>query len=306
MFSRAFFTDGELNFPRSSDNPERAYWQAEDEADVNLVNGKVWPNLNVKRRQYRFRVLAADNGRVYRLQFDRNGTLVPFTIIGSDGGYLPAPQVVEEVTLGITERADILVDFSQFSPGTQIILRNTTPGVTEETTGVVMRFTVQSSTAVAPPPLSASLFPPRPALPTNAPTRIKTLIRFRDDADTETNRQRSIDGLEFDRPATEFPLVGSTEEWVLVHTGEEEEIEEGEEPDAGPGDAHDPPASDRVPGRQPTAVRSNRILAVLEPGQRTQAHDAADSDRPDAVRERPSRAPAPLRDRLEGHRSGHP
>jgi len=137
---------------------------------------------------------------------------------------------VGEVTLGITERADVLFDFSQFPAGTQIILRNTTPGVSEDTTGILMRFTVVNSTAVSPPSLSPSLFPSRPALPTNAPARIKTLIRFRDFA--ETNRQRSIDGLQFDRPTTEFPLVGSTEEWVLVHTGEEEEIEEGEEPDA--------------------------------------------------------------------------
>ncbi|HLF26573.1 MAG TPA: carbohydrate-binding protein [Anaerolineae bacterium] len=232
FFDRAFYTDGELAFPRESDNPERAYWQAEDEADVSLVNGKVWPNLNVQRRQYRFRMLAADNTRVFNFQFDNNGAFVPFKIIGSDGGYLPTPQVVDEVTLGITERADVLFDFSQFAPGTQIILRNTTPGVNEETTGILMRFTVQGGTAVTPPALPASLFPARPALVANAPARIKTLIRFRDDADTETNRQRSLDGLEFDRPTTEFPLVGSTEDWIIVHTGEEEEIEEGEEPDA--------------------------------------------------------------------------
>ena len=102
----------------------------------------MWPNLNVQRRQYRFRMLAADNTRVYKFQFDNNGTFLPFTIIGSDGGYLPAPQVVDELTLGITERADVLVDFSQFAAGTQIILRNTTPGVTEDTTGILMRFTV--------------------------------------------------------------------------------------------------------------------------------------------------------------------
>jgi spore coat protein A, manganese oxidase len=231
FFNRAFFTDGEMNFPRESDDTDLLpYWQAEDESDTSLVNGKVWPNLNVQRRQYRFRMLAADNVRVYNFRFDHNGTFVPFTIVGSDGGYLPAPQVVDELTLGITERADVLFDFSRFAPGTRIILRNTTPGINTETTGVLMRFTVLNSAAVAPPPLSPSLFPPRPALPTNAPARIKTLIRFRDSA--ETNRQRSLDGLQFDRPPTEFPLVGSTEEWVLVHTGEEEEAEPGEEPDA--------------------------------------------------------------------------
>jgi spore coat protein A, manganese oxidase len=230
--SRAFFTDGELDFPRESDGPPAAYWQAEDTANVNLVNGKVWPNLNVKRQQYRFRLLAADNTRVYNFQFERNKNFMPFTIIGSDGGYLPRPvQGVNHVTLGITERADILFDFSKFDAGTKIILRNTTPGLlSPENLGVVMQFTVVDSPAVPPPDLPASLFPNRPNLAPNAPARLKTLIRFRDRADT--NRQRSIDGLEFTSPPTEFPLVGSTEEWVLVHTGEEEEIEPGVEPDA--------------------------------------------------------------------------
>ena len=230
--NRAFFTDGELDFPRASDDPppDQAYFQAEDGANTTLVNGKVWPNLNVKRQQYRFRLLAADNTRVYNFQFDNNGTFVPFTIIGSDGGYLPAPQVVENVRLGITERSDILVDFSQFAAGTQIIMRNTTPSVTEATTGTVMRFTVVNSTKVSPPHLSASLFPSRPVLVADAPARIKTLIRFRTRG--ENNRMRSLDGLKFSAPPTEFPLVGSTEEWVIVNTAEEEEAEEGEEPDA--------------------------------------------------------------------------
>ncbi len=232
VFNRAFFTDGELDFPRAADDPppDLPYWQAEDTANTTLVNGKVWPNLNVERRQYRFRVLAADNTRVYTFQFDNNGTFVPFTIIGSDGGFLPSPQVVDKVTLGITERADILVDFSRFAAGTRIILRDSTPGINPDTVGHVMRFTVSNSSRVAPPPLPASLFPPRPELPTDAPIRIKTLIRFRDEG--ETNRMRALDGLDFSSPPTEFPLVGATEQWDLVHTGEEEEVEEGEEPDA--------------------------------------------------------------------------
>ena len=100
----------------------------------------MWPNLNVQPQQYRFRVLAAANAQLYDLQLcvgdwnasnnarrhqqlghhlgRRQQRLVhrqdlPFTLIGSDGGYLPAPQVVKDVQIGITERADLLVDFSQ-------------------------------------------------------------------------------------------------------------------------------------------------------------------------------------------------
>src|SRR5258708_9039405 len=33
-------------------------------------------------------------------------------------------------------------------------------------------------------------------------------------------KQREIDGLEFTPPTTEFPLVGSTEEWDIIHTND--------------------------------------------------------------------------------------
>jgi len=213
IFDRAFFTDGELNFPRTSTNQKNAYWQAGDGADSILVNGKVWPNLNVQRRQYRFRTLAIGNGRLFNITLDNAGTLVPFTIIGSDGGYLPAPKVVTTVAIATTERADILVDFSQFAAGTQIIMRNA-GAVPLETVGTVMRFTVVEGPAVSPPAVPGLV--PRVALTPNAPLRIKTLHNH---IDADGDAQRSVDGLDFTAPATEFPLVGSTEEWDVVNVG---------------------------------------------------------------------------------------
>ena len=212
IFDRAFFTDGELSFPRVSTNPSNAYWQGGDGANVVLVNGKVWPNLNVERRQYRFRTLAAGNGRAFTVTLSNAGTPVPFTLIGSDGGYLPAPQVVNSVILSTSERADMLVDFSQFTAGTQITMLNA--GADPNTIGTIMRFTVQAGTAVAPPALPA--FPPMAALPTNAPKRIKT---FHNLIDANGNAVRSTDGLDFTSPVTELPLVGSTEAWDLINIG---------------------------------------------------------------------------------------
>jgi spore coat protein A len=215
MFDRAFFTDGELNFPRTSTNIKNAYWQAGDGANAILVNGKVWPNLNVQRRQYRFRTLAIGNGRLFNVTFENqtNAALVPFTIIGSDGGYLPTPQVVTTVALATTERADILLDFSQFPAGTQIIMRNAgaTPA---ETLGTIMRFTVQDTPAVPPPPTPGLV--PKVALTPNAPKRIKTLHNH---IDADGDAQRSVDGLEFTVPSTEFTLIGSTDQWDLVNAG---------------------------------------------------------------------------------------
>ena len=215
---REFFTDGELNFPRGGDdaaNIKNAFWTPGGDGDVILVNGKVWPNLNVQRRQYRFRALAAGNGRLFVIQFDNNGTTVPFTLIGSDGGYLPQPQVVNNVTISITERADMLVDFSQFPAGTKITMLNADPDVDDPNLdGVIMQFTVQGGAAVTPPPVPPLVA--RPALPTNAPKRIKTaMIHF----DADDDQLRSIDGLDFTSPPTEFPLIGSTEEWNFVNGG---------------------------------------------------------------------------------------
>jgi FtsP/CotA-like multicopper oxidase with cupredoxin domain len=230
---RAFFTDGELNFPRESQNPFLPYFEAEDESDVVVVNGKAWPNLNVQRRQYRFRVLAASNMRVWQFQFQLgslDGEFLPFTVIGSDGGYLPAPLEVDRFKAGITERSDILVDFSRFAPGTQILMRNTLEVEDDgeiivpdpETVGQVMRFTVVDSPSSAPPVLSGALFPRRPTLTPNAPARTKVTVRFRDDPEhvTHSDRTRTIDGLGFSSPPTEFPLIGSTEQWNIVNTND--------------------------------------------------------------------------------------
>jgi spore coat protein A, manganese oxidase len=212
IFDRAFFTDGELSFPRVSTNPGNAYWQAGDGANTVLVNGKVWPNLNVERRQYRLRVLAIGNGRLFNVRLVNGATTVPFTIIGSDGGYLPAPQVVPDVLLSTTERADILVDFSQFEPGTQIVMLNA--GADPNTVGTIMRFTVSDTPLVSPPSLPS--FPAMPALVADAPPRIKT---FHNIVDAAANAQRSTDGLDFTAPPIEYPLVGSTERWDLINIG---------------------------------------------------------------------------------------
>ena len=67
-----------------------------------------------------------------------------------------------DVQFGITERADVLVDFSQFAAGTKIQLNNNYVGEGSDPAGigVVMQFTVQSGTAVPPPARSTDRGPP--------------------------------------------------------------------------------------------------------------------------------------------------
>jgi len=204
---RGFFTDGELNFTRAGTNPQNPYWSVAVPSNTNVVNGKVWPNLNVDRRQYRFRVLIAPNERTYTLAFSN---AMPFTIIGSDGGYLPAPQTVTSMLIGISERADIVVDFSSFAPGTKIQLLDTASPIA--TLGTVMQFTVNDTPAVAPTAIPATLNT-LPVLTADTAPRNKVLNLVRD---VGGNVKVLVDGLHFTQPALDYPLVGSTEQWNLI------------------------------------------------------------------------------------------
>ncbi|KNX39571.1 multicopper oxidase [Luteipulveratus halotolerans] len=82
----------------------------------NLVNGVIWPHLDVEPRWYRFRVLNTAGARPYRLDLvDDDGITQQdaVRIIGTDGGLLPRPVRMPEdgLTLHPSERADILIDF---------------------------------------------------------------------------------------------------------------------------------------------------------------------------------------------------
>ncbi|MFM8641110.1 MAG: multicopper oxidase family protein, partial [Planctomycetota bacterium] len=78
--------------------------------DKNLVNGAVQPYFEVERRKYRFRLLAGGPSRFLQL-FLSNG--MTFQHIANDGNLLPSPIETDSVYLGVAERADIVVDFSQ-------------------------------------------------------------------------------------------------------------------------------------------------------------------------------------------------
>jgi len=94
-----------------------------------VVNGKVWPLLEVQPATYRFRVLNGSNARTYRLVLLRDGEpeLHRITQIGTDHGLLRTPARVppDGLVLASAERADLLVDFSGLEPGSELTLLNT-------------------------------------------------------------------------------------------------------------------------------------------------------------------------------------
>src|SRR5215510_8552734 len=101
---RFFNRDGSLLYPvedNGGDPDPRVppVWIPEFFGDTVLVNGKVWPFLEVEPRKYRFRVLNGSNSRFYHMTLvdafpsgaPTGGPGLNFIQIGTDGGLLPAP-----------------------------------------------------------------------------------------------------------------------------------------------------------------------------------------------------------------------
>jgi bilirubin oxidase len=192
---RSFNADGSLFFPGdrgffgdvpatgpfipASDIPPM--WNPEFFGNTIVVNGNTWPVLRVEARRYRFRIVNSSNTRVLMLKIVANLTAprparaeLPFWLIGTDGGFLPAPVIRDRITAAVAERHDVIVDFTGVRPGTELFLINEGPDepfgggepVTDfdpadpATTGQVMKFVV-----TAPVGADTSVPPARLVLP---------------------------------------------------------------------------------------------------------------------------------------------
>jgi FtsP/CotA-like multicopper oxidase with cupredoxin domain len=89
--------------------------------DEVLVNGRIQPTVDVERRTYRIRILNGSNARIYKLAWS-DGT--PMVIIGGDGGLLERARSQPALTLATGQRADVLLDLSSHSSGSEIRLES--------------------------------------------------------------------------------------------------------------------------------------------------------------------------------------
>jgi len=106
------------------DNGELVVFQDPANRTTILANGKPQPYFPVAARKYRFRLLNGATERIFRLNLGG----AQMTQIASDGGLLPAPVPRTELTFGSAERVEIVVDFSRYPVGTQLVLADATAG----------------------------------------------------------------------------------------------------------------------------------------------------------------------------------
>ena len=182
---KSFYANGSLYFPTVGSNPTvNPFWYCGFLGNTQVVNGKVWPNMDVDQGQYQFPLLIASDVAVYNLTlFDtQTNTYLPFTQIGTDGGYLKTAVNETSLEIGPAERADILVNFSGLPVGSKVILENTLVFNASEaqTIGQIMQFTVTGNAGFKPETLPTLLNPtlagPYPNLPTPTSTLIFPLV----------------------------------------------------------------------------------------------------------------------------------
>lgn len=128
-----------------------------DTGEVIVVNGKAWPNLNVKRRQYRFYIMNGCAARHLSIMLSNE---LSITVIGRDGGLLSSPETRKEIPLAPGKIVDILIDFSGQPKGEKIILFNRAGSpysdgyaANPETSGQIMRFLIPENDALAIKPV---------------------------------------------------------------------------------------------------------------------------------------------------------
>lgn len=233
IVDKMFTAQGELFFPYiNTDVPTAPVPSVLPEFFGNfmLVNGKAWPKLSVEPRQYRFRLLNGCDSRFLQLQLVPDGITsgIRFYQIGTDQSLLNAPVEITELMLAPAQRADIIVDFSNYQ-NEYLTMTNSAnapfPGgdPVTDSTAQIMRFVVDKplNTDIPVSQLPTTLLEhPIQRLAETAPTRQVLLFETTDEfARIEPMLGTPLLGkLHWTAPTTEVPFVDSTEIWEIYNT----------------------------------------------------------------------------------------
>jgi FtsP/CotA-like multicopper oxidase with cupredoxin domain len=187
--------------------------------DKMTVNGKIQPYMPVKRRKYRFRMLNGGPSRTCNW-FLSNGA--PFVVVAADGNLLPAPVITKNFQQTVAERFDVIMDFSQYPAGTEIILVNRAEQVNGRgPTGnllspgfQVLKFIVTSDAfGVDNSKIPAKLRP----LPTMTDMPASKTAQWKFD---RSGGEWTVNGRQWDRNNAPYTVKeGTAERWTIINGG---------------------------------------------------------------------------------------
>ncbi len=210
IYDRLFRPDAQLDYPVSGD--AASPWTSEFYGNAILLNGKLFPYLEVETRRYRFRVFNFSNAEFFRLSLSRESRSLlpgnePFFMIGSDQGLLSAPVEMKDLQITPGERADLIVDFSSYA-GQHVYLKHGPYPIME------IRVAPQKTPDRSR--LPERLRPIRRIQESEAvKTRELTLDHHLNTAGRATHML--LNGAHYSMPVTETPLLDSVEIWTLVN-----------------------------------------------------------------------------------------
>jgi len=216
---RMFDTNGELYLsePGGNTTPEHPFWVAEFIGDVAVVNGKVWPNLKVEAKKYRFLFLNGSNSVGYNLWLENSAdaTAGPLMwVIGTDGGFLdvaapafnpgfnqldgaPTGEILGNKLVVLPgERYEVVIDFSGYTAGDTFVMRNDAwnpyPFGDAQPIPEIMQFEVVAAAADATAGVKATGFDPESMSPRAHPiVDLKPLV-----ASADVHRQLTLNEVE--------------------------------------------------------------------------------------------------------------
>ncbi|HKA51526.1 MAG TPA: multicopper oxidase family protein [Candidatus Dormibacteraeota bacterium] len=217
IVDRAFAEDGSLRYPSldgslTGEPGVQSSFMSGVLGDCLLVNGAPWPQLEVANTRYRFRILNASNARRYLLALDPPPKQGPsFVQVGSDAGLLAAPRYHDQIQIAQAQRFDVVVDFSGYSIGDKVIMRNK---LSSGGTGQVMRFVIARS-GTDDSRVPSRLVGVRRLAPSQA-TVTRELTFHRGEAERHGMPLWTVDGKPFDPERIDAnPRLGAIERWKV-------------------------------------------------------------------------------------------
>ena len=223
---KQFNADGTLFYPTTGISNVHPVWVPEFFGDTPVINGKAYPFLNAEPRRYRLRLLNGSQARFYNLRFNDGVKDLTFSVIGSEGGLLPAPVAKTSQVIAPGERFDVIVDFSKATGNTVMMTNDANepyPDGDPATVTDLMKINIVPLTSIDDTVDPASL--KLPAIPRLIPT---PRLKPRDvvakenmvpgfDPTEEVPSEVLLNGYHFMDPTTDFIKAGTTETWQWIN-----------------------------------------------------------------------------------------